>query len=267
MADRWTWARRISGRFFPWIQLTDVRLRRWRNRGGKDFEQGFAAEQGLGVIRGPFKGLAFSMSAIGGPQALLHKLIGSYESELHEPLERAIGRSPSAVVNIGAGDGYYAVGFALRLPSVRVYGFEIDPTSRQICTEVARKNGVADRIEMRRFCTAAQLRGLDLSAPLVFCDCESCELDVLRPDLVPWLSEAMIIVELHDFIDARITETILARFADTHGAEIVPTSERDPSAYPELEDLDHEARLSAICEGRPDGMQWAVLSPLRGAMA
>ncbi len=75
-------------------------------------------------------------------------------------------------------------------------------------------------------------------------DCEGCERALLEPPLA-----ATVIVELHDFLDPGIGDTIAARFADTHEVELVPTAPQPPAS---------ELLLS---EYRPGPMRWAVLRP------
>lgn len=254
-------ARRLFGRFFPWVQLAVLKLRRLRRRGGDDFEASFVRRHGRLVKRGPFAGLAFVDLAVGGPQALVPKLIGSYELEIQDAVEEAIEAGFTEAVNIGAGDGYYAVGLARRQVEAKVYAFEIDAEARRICEETAIANGVQDRLEIRSFCTPDALRSLELRRPFVVCDCESCELDVLLPKAVPSLREARLLVELHDFIDPEITDRIVERFARTHGVELIATQSRDPSDFPELNEMPARERQRAITEGRPGPMRWAVLTP------
>ena len=69
-----------------------------------------AAEQlvsGLKVIHGPFEGLQYPDARSSG-SSLLPKLIGSYEHELHEIINDALGQSYTDLVDIGCAEGYYA---------------------------------------------------------------------------------------------------------------------------------------------------------------
>ena len=43
-------------------------------------------------------------------------------------------------------------------------------------------------------------------------DCEGGEVDLLQPDLAPNLRYSDVLVELHDFLNPTISETILSRF-------------------------------------------------------
>lgn len=69
---------------------------------------------GLTVRRGPFAGLRYpSHDAVGS--SLWPKLLGSYEAELAPTFEALCATPYRTVVDVGAAEGYYAVGLGLRL--------------------------------------------------------------------------------------------------------------------------------------------------------
>src|SRR5687767_10642577 len=123
-----------------------------------------ADELGLTVRSGPFAGLRYVERAVGAPHladCLPAKLLGSYERELHLAIERMIQAGFSTIVNVGAADGYFAVGLALRIPETRVHAFEVDDGRRDLCGELARVNGVAERIETAGACDPEWLAALE----------------------------------------------------------------------------------------------------------
>jgi len=71
--------------------------------------------------------------------------LGCYEHELHPHVERLIGRTFDALLNIGCADGYYAVGLARRMPGAPVFAHDLNPKAQTGCREVAALNGVAER--------------------------------------------------------------------------------------------------------------------------
>ena len=104
---------------------------------GSGYPGACADEFGLTVRSGPFAGLRFyvTKAAVGAPRVadcLPAKLIGCYEQELHPGIERLLGSSPSTIVNVGAAEGYYAVGLAMRAPGSRVHAFEPDTDRREM---------------------------------------------------------------------------------------------------------------------------------------
>ncbi len=138
-------------------------------------------------------------------------------------------------------------------------GGEID--TLRLCAELARLNGVADRVAIHGACDTDRLRGLPLEHALLFMDCEGCEKELLRPDLIPALRTCTILVELHDFRDPTISPTLLSRFAASHDITVIKGAPRDPAAYPALAHLPRRGRWRALDEMRPERMDWAFMTP------
>ena len=226
-----------------------------------------ARRHGTTVGTGPFAGMRYERGQ--PPSGFVHRLIGSYEAELH-PVIAGL-RSYPVVANIGAGDGYYAVGLARRMSEARVHAFEALHSGRKLVEQLARDNGVAGRVTVHASCTADRLREVLAPGSLVFCDCEGCELKTLVPDDVPVLRECDLVVELHDFLDPSITPTITERFSPTHDIELVDRAPRGGSLYEfelGLSDDDRatiaaafaaEENLSMQFEARPTRQRWAVM--------
>ena len=208
----------------------------------------------LRVLSGPFAGLRYLPFASGS--GLLPKLAGSYELEIHAAVEAAIGRRPARVVNVGCGEGYYAVGLARRLPEARVHAFDTDVVARQRTRRLARENGLSEQLQVGDLCRPDDLRRLAGPGSLVVCDCEGCERFLLDPARVPELAASDLIVELHDFIDPTISTSLLERFRATHDAQIYSMADRSTFHLPALDGLGPERRATALWEGRPEGMQW-----------
>ena len=130
----------------------------------------FAAWHGLVVSGGPFAGLAYpDLEAT----SLIPKLLGAYERELHAAIEAAIRAGPELIVNVGAADGYYAVGLARRCPAAAVHAFEADAAQRALLARVAAANGVERADRRRSHATWAPLP----ERTLLVMDCEGCEAD------------------------------------------------------------------------------------------
>lgn len=214
------------------------------------------------IQAGPFAGLVYPLDIVERDGQFVPKLVGSYELEIQPFIREICQRSYGQVVNIGAAEGYYAVGLAQHLPGAVVLAYECEPESRAVCEQVARLNGVTDRVRMRGLCDGpALIEALQSSETsnqpsLVVCDCEGGELALLDPALVPGLATADLLIELHDIIAPGITRTIASRFADTHRLEFVRSVHRDPEAYPHLNGLSREDRAFLISEHRKGPMEW-----------
>jgi len=217
---------------------------------------------GLVVRGGPFAGLCYvprSERVLDLPS----KLIGAYERELHPWIEELVDADFEQVVNVGSGDGYYAVGLARRMPETEVIAFDSDGDRRELSEAVARANGVAGRLSVRGSCGPKELEALDIGpGTLLLVDCEGCEADLLRPDLLSGLAGCTILVELHEFVERGISARILARFSETHSATRVSSTPRRAREHPSLSFLGPLDRRIALSEYRPEQMEWVLLRPL-----
>ena len=148
------------------------------------------------VVSGPFAGMEYVWRALGS--AYIPKLLGIYERELAWCVEAACEARPDRIVNLGAAEGYYAVGLARRNPQARVVAFEAMEFGRNLLSEMVALNGVSERVEVRGTAGCPELRAALHGAvcPLVVCDVEGQEANLLDPATVPGLRGARILVEV-----------------------------------------------------------------------
>lgn len=216
-------------------------------------------ELGNQVLSGPFAGMTLTVESSWnhmGPY-----ILGSYEEELHAAIEQVIALGPTTIVDIGAAEGYYAIGLARRLPDATVYASDVDPVSRRLCRENAERNGVSDRVVIFGALSPSRLGEILTGGGVLLMDCEGCELELLDPELVPQLTQTYVIVELHDFIDPTIRETVERRLARTHVLELVDVHERAISNYPHAAPEHFEWMASEDRPVVPHPMQWALCRP------
>ncbi len=218
------------------------------------------AVAGRSVFTGPFAGQVLEAAHDFG---WIATLLGCYELELHPAIEQVIQSKPRVILNVGCSGGYYAVGFALRIPEVQVIAYDIDASAREACARAALANGVSDRVTIRGACTPEELQKLAGPETVVFCDCEGYELQLLDPAVVPALASTTIIVELHDVWVPNLGKRLLRRFVPSHQIGHIAMLPRRPEGYEVLTRAglsDGEAAL-AISDFRPEGMTWAYMVP------
>jgi SAM-dependent methyltransferase len=206
------------------------------------------------VISGPFAGMVCA-DAVSG--SFVPKLLGSYEAELHEILEAITGRNYRQIIDIGCGEGYYAVGLAMRLTGAKVLAFDTDARARAACQVQARRNGVENRVEVCGACDVPLLREKLSPGALLVLDCEGFEADLLQPQLVPALLDCDILVELHEAFSPGVTQAVKSRFEGSHDITFINAKPRDPSTYPALRGLSEQQQRLAVDEARYGAMQWA----------
>lgn len=231
-----------------------------------DLLAAFVSRQGPVVQAGPFAGMTLSLQTSWGHGDLLPKLIGCYEAELHAAVADALASKPDRVVNVGAAEGYYAVGLARALPQADCHAFDLAEAAQAVCRTTARLNDVAGRVSVAGACTPLALQILLAGAarPLVVCDCEGGETELIDPVAVPALARATLLVECHDFLNAAITETLVTRLTPTHDMYVVEEGARDPNTVPFLRERNSLDRWIAVCEFRPSTMRWLYARPKAG---
>jgi hypothetical protein len=213
------------------------------------------AAVGAQVVRGPFAGLRYPRGRV----ASLSKRLGSYERELHGWLEDALAAAPARFVDVGAADGFYAVGVARR--GVPVDAFELARTARAQVHELAALNAV--RVAISGRATAASLAPIDFTEALVLCDCEGAELELLTPALIERLTTATVIVEAHESVRPGAERVLRERFAASHDVDVVQPSDRDAADFPELSLLEPNQRRAALGIGRTGYTPWLRALPKR----
>ena len=105
-------------------------------------------------------------------------------------MERILGCHASHVINVGAAEGYYAIGLLRCLPTVRGSAFETEVSYHTGTAEMARINQVGlDRLEIHGTCDAPALcetlRRADRERTVAVIDVEGAERDLLDLYSIP----------------------------------------------------------------------------------
>src|SRR4051794_1854353 len=90
------------------------------------------------VRAGVFAGMKYVNASYGS--CYIPKLLGIYERELNEAIETASAAAPDTVVDIGAAEGYYAIGLCRRLPAAKIVAYEMSESARRLLAEMAALN-------------------------------------------------------------------------------------------------------------------------------
>jgi hypothetical protein len=219
---------------------------------------------------GPLAGMRYVETAHGS--SLLPKVAGTYELEIQPETVDRIRAARRRIVDLGAAEGYYAVGSLVLNPAIRSVAYESTAAARAVCLEMAQRNQVADRLQIKGHCSVADLRQ-ELAAndvDLLIVDIEGGELEVLDPVQIPALADVPIIVELHDVFIPGLKEQLRQRFEPTHSIREFTARERTVQDL-KAPWLRWSAALSApfadrlLNERRPPGMSWYLLEPFRAS--
>ncbi|GGC23826.1 hypothetical protein GCM10011363_45480 [Marivita lacus] len=219
----------------------------------------FVEKFGRSVLHGPFTGLTYPDMTV-SQRNLIHKLLGSYEDELHPWIEKLKAKNYRAVINVGSADGYYTVGLALTKPNTPVIAFDTDPWARRATQALTRENN-ARNVDIRTMCTPQWLAENLEARSLLLSDCEGYEGVLLDPKTAPALLKCDIVVELHDHAAPGVEDLMRRRFADTHDIESVEMElGKSPVRFSELADMEPALAQKALSEGRGAPQSWLMMT-------
>lgn len=216
------------------------------------------------VMHGPFKGMKYPQKKAVG-SALVPKLLGSYEKEIQPIIERICTNRYSEIVDIGCAEGYYAVGLARRLPKAKVYAFDVNQEALFLCQRMAQANNVAERIIAGAFCDSNTIRSLPFSGrALIISDCEGYEKTLFSDEIIPFLADHDLLIEIHDFMDIEISACLRRRFRGTHDIAAIQSVDDIAKAhtycFPELDGYSLAQRRQLLAEERPSVMEWFFMT-------
>lgn len=210
------------------------------------------------VQGGPFAGLVGLIEVLEGCH--VPKLLGSYERELHDIVERIVATPYDVVVNVGCAEGYYTVGMARRMPATRILAFDTNPLAQAACRRLAERNGMAGRITIGGTLSGADFARWQGQRVLVVCDIEGAEDALLDPAAYPALDGMDVLVEAHDCFKRGMSDLLVERFRGTHRIEM-RRQQFMPFDLPAGMDRSPELdRILALWEWRSGPTPWLFLT-------
>jgi len=219
------------------------------------------------VEYGPFKGMRLGFRVWWSKFDVITKLLGVYEEHIVDQLRHFYSTSNVPFVDIGAADGYFAVGVAQLNWVEKVFAFEISPIARSTLKENAVRNNCAHKIDIGSEATLDKMAGIIETHPCVFVlvDIEGAEYELFNDKLLDLLKHCTIIIELHPrkIDDGWSKQTkLLEDAAKFFKAEILIRETYNPNMFKELSEFSDDDRLMAFSEGRKANAQWLLLRPI-----
>ena len=218
------------------------------------------------VVSGPFRGMVYARHA--ADKILLPRLLGTYECEVHAAVEQLCKSRPDVVVIAGAGEGYYAVGLARRLPDAMVVAYDGFRWARHLLRQMVSRNSVGNRVRIERLVDPATLEKTLQAAkrPALVCDVDGFEIELVEPQTVPTLVRTTILLEMHPWVSG-LTEEMYRRFGSTHRIERFQQRRRNMQDLPSDVALPEEEALWAMDEYQFRGVEhcWLYMTPMRNS--
>jgi len=192
--------------------------------------------------------------------------LGIYEEYVLNQLIENSKRGATKLIDIGAADGYFAVGLTYSKTYKKCIAFEISDEGQKRILENAKRNHCDGLIEINGEANldslATALSGSEKSTVLI--DIEGCEYDLLNDKVLKTMSNSFVICELHhNLVDdgfAREKE-LLERAEQYFNTRLIKRETYNPNAFSELDHLGDVQRLIAVSEGRTKNTRWLVCSP------
>lgn len=219
----------------------------------------------LTVASGPFQGMRYVTWAQGSSHS--PKILGTYEKELHSIIELIKTKQFERIIDIGAAEGYYAVGLGafFQKDGTNIIAYETEEKGRNLLSKLAKLNHV-NTIQILGECLPTNLnQQLDSHKKcLVICDVEGFEVELLDPQQVPHLATASMLVEVHDQVRPGTTEQLYQRFQATHTIKEILSGNRTWEDFPRknwfARSTPRSLAIRAMYEGRYP-MNWLWMEP------
>jgi hypothetical protein len=217
---------------------------------------------------GRFKGMVISTNGgWGGEQDRVTQQLGLYEKEVVEVISQ-LSSADRIFIDIGAANGYYAVGAALCLTYKKVIAYEMTDHGRNSIVLNSQLNGVSDKVEIKGCFDSksiSDLNGIIGCEDFVFLvDIEGGEYEVLSEHFFSSFKKSYVIVELHPWLVNnvdRISELFSsAKF--THNVTKIQNNGRDILNFPFFACIKEDYLCLSISENRDRPMEWVLFSPI-----
>ena len=251
-------------------QATDETKKFWRTETIRERQRRIALEAFdlcEGKIKyGPFKGLLLNRNTWWGELDLGSQCFGLYEREILNIIEKITPDTYQTFIDIGAADGYYAIGILKSGKIKRAICYEQSPDGRFALKKNWEKNlkpGQLDIFGEANIETLRQLSAADLQNVLILIDVEGAEFDILNRETLHRFQDCEMIVEIHNWTVGFVEKytRLLKEASEYFTIEIIGRVERPTMDISELRDFTDDNRLLLTSERRPCLMRFLRLLP------
>jgi hypothetical protein len=218
------------------------------------------------VQYGPFKGLKLTSNTWWGGNDLGSMCLGLYEIELLEFLYSEGLNDRDTFIDIGAADGYYAIGLLKSGRVKKALCFELTSEGRNTIDNNWCLNGQPGSIEIKGdvfkdFKSCINI--VDFKKSIILIDIEGSEFSFLNNEFLNVLKDSIIIIEIHNWIPnfMNIYSIFLKNANNFFDIEILDRKERNTLSFDELRSLTDDNRLLLTSEARPCVMRFLILKP------
>ena len=223
-------------------------------------------EHGYQVAYGAFKGMKLSKNIYWSKNDLITHILGVYEKHVLKKIIEFSKKGNYPFIDIGAADGYFAIGMAFSETFKKIYAFEIDEEGRRSLNRNIENNLCKGKVVVdieANFENLKEIIDKNKSA-VILIDIEGSEFDLLDNKLLKLLSNCYIVCELHPALSTNGFEKqnkLINNVKAFFDVSIIQRESYCPNKFSELSEFTDEERLIAFGEGRENNMNWLILEP------
>ena len=218
---------------------------------------------------GPFKGIKIEKDKWWGNLDSASQCLGLYELEILNYLKKYKfdkNKKFDTFIDIGAADGYYAIGMLYSGLTSQSVCFEISPKGREVIQKNWENNGSKGKLKIYGKATPKKILNLSdtlFENTLILIDIEGNEFDLLDKDVLYKIKNCIIIIEIHNWInDFNLKyEKFLNMAYKNFDISVFKHAQRNINKFSFLRDFTDDNRYLAISERRPCLMRFIKLTP------
>lgn len=250
------WAVRAAGG--EWDVITSLR---------RNLADEIVAKYGNVVCEGPFAGLRLPETPLWGGPDTAAKILGIYEREVVDIVAQGAGDGRRVLVDLGAADGFYALGSVGLGLFEHCIAYEADANRRKALISSAAHAGIEDKLLVRGHAGESVFSdliadGVDFAETVILCDIEGGEFEIFDPETLWMIREAQVVIEIHDWSASKtLTGGLKLMAENVFDVSVVRTGCRDLSSFRDLRRLPDNERWLLASEGRREMGVWLHFKP------
>lgn len=217
------------------------------------------------IAYGPFEGVILADDWWWGEFNFASKILGVYELQVLEKLIE-FSNQGSLFIDIGAADGFFAIGLLRGGYFRAAVCFEISEKGQDAIRTNAQLNGISgDHIKILGAADPEKIinAASNIDKAIILCDIEGEEFNLFDEHTLILLKGNKLIIELHSHLIKGGVEKRdkLIRLAKRHfKIEVLKCAPVPVGAFDELSHFSDDERLLAFSEGRGSSGEWLILT-------
>ena len=215
------------------------------------------------VQYGIFKNLKMNHEISWGQGDIASKIYGFYENKIQQKLKDI---NNPILIDIGAADGFFAIGSLKSKICEFCYAFEETKKSRENLSKTAKINNVQKKLSIigkvtkDNFFTLLPSK-INFSEVTILCDIEGGEFDFFSDEILATIRDSNIIIEIHKNHNKNLEIDLLERVKKYFDVSIIIDNDKNFESVSELHALNDIDRNLICSEGRSYIGKWWHLSP------